>query len=924
MSKSNYRKRLFNFGRVFFPGDKSKIIPDEIRFQPLGNHVGNVKRLAKLWDLEDEESRSRIIRGIELHDMAKPQTFKLLANTNKKGKFQKYIYSFSGHRFSAKDIKYRKLAEENNSEYQQSWVETLAIGHHKYSVRELTEDIYHLKKNPEYENILEKEPLAYAKELYILEMCDQIEAELACYVCGDEQHGDERTFMEYSLKQDEGNRNKEINIYYLDPYPFEEPEIKLKFNYWSWCLSNLLEKEKNNLHKLYNDEKYQALGKKLDSLIKKWWKDLDVNPKISTKQAIIKPYPSQQENIDIQNKDCKYWYRKLTEPIDDKTSSEKIFIPNSMQEEVFNKITNEEHPACIVKAPTGKGKLEAILFPALVKNLRLISPLPAKSLLQDHQQRIEKYLKRFSQLYPQREFSLVIDTGSEMKRYVYINGNKEKSRVSNPRRHLYKGDIILTTLDKFLYRYFSFGEPNKNFVFSLRINGKIDNRETLICFDEAHSYENLAFTNFKSLIDSLYEVGRSLVLMTATMPKEIVEQFDYLADDIIDYVDNPENAAKLNLSQHHRSFKWISDITRDQENPKEFQTNFTKIILEQWQAKPNIKIIAVVETVQDAAAIYQNVKEQLNLDTKIEDNYLFLYHGRIAEQLRPEIYQKLKERDSQNKKYILITTSAIEVGCDLNSETLISQICPPENLIQRVGRCNRNGKVKDAKVIVVGDRISAYINTLDELGWDKYQQALKKLTTFETDRILDCIYRQQHIDDYRAVELFSMLHDYVYSADLTCEPIHRKGLIPTRSWTPSVTLVYDDGTCGENLNKMPKITVGIDRLIIKSDKSNLYAGIDVYERYYDIETYQWKTKDLSWGLAYQKNILVKINNSESGAFFGEENKKEYPYNRELGFVDLPGVFIAISSKETENRLLYQTGEHKAIIHYVKPLTDSKN
>ena len=144
MSKSNEKKRLFNFGRVFFPGDKTQIIPDEIRFQPLGNHVGNVKRLAKAWNLEDEASRQRIIKGIDLHDMAKPQTFKILADTNKKGEFKKYIYSFRGHRFAAKDIKYRKLAEQNNSERQQSWSETLAIGHHKYSVKDIAEDIYRI------------------------------------------------------------------------------------------------------------------------------------------------------------------------------------------------------------------------------------------------------------------------------------------------------------------------------------------------------------------------------------------------------------------------------------------------------------------------------------------------------------------------------------------------------------------------------------------------------------------------------------------------------------------------------------------------------------------------------------------------------------------------------------------------------------
>ncbi|WP_396231971.1 hypothetical protein [Geminocystis sp. GBBB08] len=35
----------------------------------------------------------------------------------------------------------------------------------------------------------------------------------------------------------------------------------------------------------------------------------------------------------------------------------------------------------------------------------------------------------------------------------------------------------------------------------------------------------------------------------------------------------------------------------------------------------------------------------------------------------------------------------MEVGCDLNCKTLITQLCPPENLIQRAGRCNRKGNI---------------------------------------------------------------------------------------------------------------------------------------------------------------------------------------------------------------------------------------
>ncbi len=49
--------------------------------------------------------------------------------------------------------------------------------------------------------------------------------------------------------------------------------------------------------------------------------------------------------------------------------------------------------------------------------------------------------------------------------------------------------MILTTIDKFLYRYFAFGDKQKSFIFPLRIHQE----KSLICFDEAHSYDDLAF-----------------------------------------------------------------------------------------------------------------------------------------------------------------------------------------------------------------------------------------------------------------------------------------------------------------------------------------------------------------------------------------------------------------------------------------------
>ena len=890
MSKSEYQ-HPFNFGRVFFP-KKDEPIPTQVYFQPLGNHVGNVVRLVRAWSLDDfsgatllerQDSFQRVLEAAKVHDMGKPQQFKLDVKTNPKGgKFQEYVYSFRGHRFLATS--------------RDAWAESLAKGHHDFSVGDISRDAYTLKKESQYADILAKEPLAYARELYILEMCDQIEAELACREIGDDEQAESRAFMDYTTAKSELNSQS----YLIDPWPFKDNTISLSFEYWSM---ELTQADKASLQNCLKTEQHHKLGTQLDKIAKNWWQSHQGKPeKAEPKTVIIQPYPSDNN---LKTLDCESLYKAL---------GGEQFVPNPMQVDMFEAIAKNDHPAVLLKGPTASGKTESILFPALTQGYRLILPLPARSLLEDQKERIEKYLKQFSKLQPGREVSLVVDTGSKMHRWVYRDGQEIEIKI-NPRRHLYKGDVILTTIDKFLYRYFAFGDKQKSFIFPLRIHRE----KTLICFDEAHSYDEVSFTNFQSLVQSLYEAGRSLVLMTATMPPEYQNRFDYL--EVIDYIDDRNCVKELHQFQQHtlkqpylnqRCFKWFSELKHDSEAPEKFQNEFAQIILKEWQAKTNRRIIAVVQTVKDAAAIYQQLKFQLGVNTDTQDKFLFLYHGRIADQLRPELYKQLQQRDAAGQPYILVTTSAIEVGCDLNCEVLISQLCPPENLIQRAGRCNRRGNVPDAKVVLVGDRIPDFADTLDEAGWHNYQETLHSLEHFDIQAISKCIARSQQVDDYRVVELFSMLHDYVYRADLTCQPAHEKGLIITRSWTPSATLIYEDGT-----KNPPKTTVPIDRLL--KNKGNQYANTHVYERYYNQETTHWDLRTLSWGYAYMKDILIKIapNNDGAGMFDGN---KEYEYDSELGFVELPGVFIKLKTTGFDEKLLCQHNQQNlAIITYTKAL-----
>ncbi|MBE9204528.1 CRISPR-associated helicase Cas3' [Synechocystis salina LEGE 06099] len=882
------KKTKLDFGRVFFP-DSQDNLPQKLLFQPLGNHVSNVAKLVKHWDWNSIEFnnindvdwlKKRVIKAAQIHDEGKPQKFSLEVKIVKT--LTEITYSFKGHRF---------LAEAPD----EPWSGYLAKGHHDFSVQDIVRDTYLLKtsKNKDYARILQADPLAYARELYILEMCDQIEAEIACKFYGDDDQAESRAFMDFNVFKNSENHHE----FFLEPWIFdkEKNEIKLTLATWSMDFPEELKKEIENNKSEHKP--YQEWSKKLNETVKDWWQETS-KTQSSVEEIIIRRLTVESEDTI----DGNAIYQRLG-------NNGEGFTPNRMQQALMTHIMDEgSHPAVLFKAPTGSGKTEAILLPALANRNRLILVMPTRSLIEDQSERIDLYLTNFSNLDSNRDrqFSLVIDTGSVMTRKLYKNGESSKPQ-NNPRRHLYKGDVILTTLDKFIYRYFAFGDKQKSFIFPHRIQ----HPKTLICFDEAHSYENIAFTNFQSLVKSLYEQGRSLVLMTATMPPQLLKTFDYL--NVHDFSDTEVDKP--------RNFEYFNDIEIGQKkddgsfDSTDFQKQVTAITLNELREFPVRRILLVVETVKDAVAIYCQLKEQWGKDN------LFLYHGRIADQVRPEIYKQIKQRDNKQLPYIIVTTRAIEVGCDLNAETLITQVCSPENLIQRVGRCNRRGNVKDAKVIVVGDQIPEFINTLDDEAWQKYRSVISNLKKFNSEKIGECIYSKIHVDDYRVLETFSMLHDYVYGSDLTCEETHKKGVIPTRSWKPSVTLVFNgkDNLTGAELNQHGhSITIPIDRLCGGSE----YAFVNVTESEYNVEERKWRDKPLGWGSAYRKNIKVIIDNGR-GKYQFNHDLSEYQYSSELGFVDLPKIFIKLKSNDAEEKLLHinknDREQSKVIINYVKEI-----
>ena len=569
------------------------------------------------------------------------------------------------------------------------------------------------------------------------------------------------------------------------------------------------------------------------------------------------------------------------------------FKPNPMQEELFSLLAPAKaNPALLLKSPTGSGKTEAVLVPSLAEQRRLFLIFPSRSLVEDQIGRCEKYLSKLSE-ESSKPYSLVIDTGGQSSRIVFANG----TRQPDANRHLYDGNVIITTFDKFLYRFFGFGEKNKSYIFPFRIHHS--HTRNLFCFDESHSYDKVAFTNFVRLIKSFYKVNLDLVVMTATMPQEYQKELSFL--DVVDYT----TADRLRSLQDFRPTPHPGTQFEYREtNIRDVSDEICDYVSRnhQW----GTRTIVTIETIEDVVPVYQFFQERET------DENILLYHGRLSDKQRKEVYRQLREIEDNCGGYLLLTTSAIEVGCDLDAHLLVTELCNPDQLIQRAGRCNRKGQIQDAKIVVVGRAIRSFLRTISEEAQTDYIETLQVQSggSFERDDILKFIQREPH-HDYRSEVLFDMLYEYVYEARLENKPLHDKGLVITRSFEPSITLTTkipdSPERPAENAVSVPL------RSCIAHAQSNesVNPNLKVYQRYYDDYREEFKFAPLNYGgSVYFKELFVEAPDSD--------------YCEELGYDKPPKVFEYANISGYRRNFVYNTtdenGETQKIwLHYLQDL-----
>lgn len=845
-------------GRVFFwPPGAARL--EQIAFQPLENHRQNVEFLLRAWTWEgdfalNERTWDWLCEAVSQHDWGKRSTLRILPPGKEiRGRSQTgWNYSFAGHRF-------RLLGALS------AYARAIERAHNDYSTAEIARAGYALVEQHGIDRNTVQE--RYARDLYIYCMCDQIEAELAVRVWAEKAR--ETAFLSFILQPLAGLQGIPQRpfpfgtgplVFTLDPFPFEKSvELILRYRF---------PKLPPEWERLGSPE---VRARALEALSF----DLDEAPEVPV-TVRLEPAVAELEGVET---DLKAFYQAAVG-----------FSPNSLQREVWQKLQNGQD-ALVLLAPTGSGKTEAVALPLLACRRRVVIALPAKSLLEDHLVRFERILTRLSGAlgFTHR---LIVDTGDRMEHRIFEQGNVRPLKG----RHLYRGDVILTTLDKLLYRYFGYDPERKSYTYPLRL-GQLS---TAFIFDEAHTYESTAFTNFARLLEALYLRGHPLVAMIATLPTSYLEALG----QGFAFVDYAQGEQALTLEQEmgrgeyagRRRLRLIGETggLEDLEAHKAARRKAMLVQLsEVWTGQE--RVLLSLDRVKDAALLYQTLREKpphgiqpLSEPTSqaLSRSNLLLYHGRLDPEWRRWIYQRVQKLDQEGKPYLLVSTSAIEVGVDLNATHLITEICAPEALVHRAGRVNRRGTVAEAEVRVIGRSIPAYLDPFreDQAAFERYLECLEHLEALgpEEARQFMAVYARPILRDPRAEVAFTLLSRYVYEYRLEYEPLHQQGFIATRSWEPTLTVVVNEAEGWEMEVPVRRLSYGPkqEHLAPRLEEAQHWR-LEVYRASHNADhSWQGRWERLStWGDLYRGRYRMVFQGPWAEA-----------YRRDEGLVNPPRIF----------------------------------
>jgi len=307
----------------------------------------------------------------------------------------------------------------------------------------------------------------------------------------------------------------------------------------------------------------------------------------------------------------------------------------------------------VVAAQTGMGKTEAGLL--WIGDSKGVFTLPLKTAINSIYERIIKNI--VTDNYKNKVGLLHSGIMS-----IYLNVQKEKDEEIDIHEYYNKTKqlslpLTICTMDQifdFVYRYKGFEPKLATLSYSK------------VVIDEIQMYSPLLLSYLIVGIRYIIQIGGKFSILTATLPKFIVE---ILENENIEFVSLKEGPF-IDTTMNRHSIKVIKD---------EINSEYVKSLYNKN------KILVICNTVKKAQEIFSELKKD-----SIEN--INLLHSRFILNDRKDKEEKILELGKRNSNDygIWISTQIVEASLDIDYDVLITELSDLAGLFQRMGRCYRN------------------------------------------------------------------------------------------------------------------------------------------------------------------------------------------------------------------------------------------
>jgi CRISPR-associated endonuclease/helicase Cas3 len=413
-----------------------------------------------------------------------------------------------------------------------------------------------------------------------------------------------------------------------------------------------------------------------------------------------------------------------------------LFSPRDAQQAVFDAVENLEQPALlIIEAPTGSGKTETALYLAdtwlqTSRGHGIYIAMPTQATSNQMFGRVQRFL---TNRYPEETINLHLVHGGALlaekdqeSKPVDIADEESSPGAGSiraqgwflPRKRTLLAPFGVGTVDQALM---SVLQTRHFFVRMFGLGQKV------LVFDEVHAYDTYMSTLFERLLAWLRTIGTSVILLSATLPKNTRQRLTsaWLGKEQVEVP--PAEYPRLTLvtgsqvrtvplpapAPHSLTLNWIN---------AEAQSLAEELAI---RLKEGGCAAVICNRVARAQEVYEAVKKV----GIVEPENMILFHARFPFVWRAEIERRVLDMFSKGGqrpcKAVVVATQVIEQSLDLDFDYMISDLAPIDLLLQRAGRLHRHSENDAGRPTTLKNPVMAITRPgekdgLPDFGRDEY------------------------------------------------------------------------------------------------------------------------------------------------------------------------------------------------------------